>query len=76
MDTKNNNHEQPNATGGTGRTYNSGQEGNAGAPKEPVSNDISDIDQQEGAMNNGVVGGDMGTDTGSDNSGSEPDKPE
>jgi hypothetical protein len=50
---------------GTGRINRDGQEANT----SPVSNDISEVDQQEGSMHNGALGGNFDQDT--DTSGSE-----
>lgn len=63
MDTNRNNQQEQNDQGGTGRTANNGK--NTGSQQnQPAGQqrDISDVDQQEGDMNNGELGGNLGSD--------------
>jgi hypothetical protein len=52
--------ERPHEGGGAGR-INTPNESLRGQDNEAATRDISTIDQQEGNMSNGVLGGDLGS---------------
>ena len=58
MSAKNDNQKPNHELAGTGRTFGSGQEGQ----QEKTGRDISRIDQQEGNLENGELGGNLSED--------------